>query len=509
MINQNIFKDLLDALKERDKKPQPYDSTAEVRRIEGNTAWVRIPGSEDETPVKLTINAQPGDSVQVRVSGGSAFLVGNASAPPTDDKKAVAVEQKVGIVEKVVETVKSVAESAAKIAGNTRQYFWFTSEGADTGAHITEKPQEEFLADPANGGGNLLARSNGIAVRDGLTELATFGASAAQIGQDGSGHIRIETNRMVGETAYSPYFEFKSTGQTITEVMSYSWGDWFASGYPLTPNSGLVARLSKFISSSITVTLTKVNDGTTYTTTVPKTDASYRTIAVGDQTYYFAYSSYFFRSWVDSHPASATDVIVNVSFTYSVTQDAPSYLIGTGEADAPFSAALNRGTSAKSESQTVVGKYNAKDEDSDYGFIVGNGTDDANRSNAFAVKWDGTVETAQGTLTAQTATTTWTKPDIYNSNCTIEHGGYYREGKHVYVQVQLKLAATLAVSTERQIFSSMPAPAFNVALSVYAASRGGAGARIDSSGKFYLVSSSAQQLSTSNTIIITGHYTSA
>lgn len=66
-----------------------YDTTAEVKRIEGGTAWVHIPGGVDETPVKLTIDAHAGDTVQVRVSGGSAWLVGNASAPPTDDRKAI------------------------------------------------------------------------------------------------------------------------------------------------------------------------------------------------------------------------------------------------------------------------------------------------------------------------------------------------------------------------------------------------------------------------------------
>ena len=70
-----------------------YDTTAVVKRIEGGTAWVHIPGGVDETPVKLTIDAHAGDTVQVRVSGGSAWLVGNASAPPTDDKKAIAAQE--------------------------------------------------------------------------------------------------------------------------------------------------------------------------------------------------------------------------------------------------------------------------------------------------------------------------------------------------------------------------------------------------------------------------------
>lgn len=68
------------------------------------------------------------------------------------------------------------SESALQIASDTEQHFWTTETGTDTGSHITEKTQEDFLADPQNGGANLLARSNGIAIRDGLTELASFSA---------------------------------------------------------------------------------------------------------------------------------------------------------------------------------------------------------------------------------------------------------------------------------------------------------------------------------------------
>lgn len=169
----NIIGQLLKAIKETEKRQTAaYDSEATVRRIEGGTAWVHIPGGVDETPVKLTINATVGDTVQVRVSGGRAFLVGNASAPPTDDKTAERAIQNITKTSKVVEVVKTTAERTAKIAGNTNQYFWHTESGTDTGAHITEIPQEEFLQNPS--GGNLLARSNGIAIRHGLTELAQF-----------------------------------------------------------------------------------------------------------------------------------------------------------------------------------------------------------------------------------------------------------------------------------------------------------------------------------------------
>lgn len=183
------IKDLIQAFKDFNKSAtSPYDTQAEVRRVEGDTVWVHIPGGIDETPVKMTINAKAGDVVQVRVSNGEAFLVGNGTAPPTDDvvaneAKSIAnsAESKVEIVEAAIEIVEIIAETARQIAANTDQYFWHTTTGTDTGAHITEIPKEDFLEDPDNGGGNLLARSNGIAIRDGLKELATFGADEARI----------------------------------------------------------------------------------------------------------------------------------------------------------------------------------------------------------------------------------------------------------------------------------------------------------------------------------------
>ena len=70
-------------------KTSPYDDTAEVKRVEGNIAWVHIPGGVDETPVQMTINAKKGDVVHVRVANGRAWITGNGTAPPTDDRTAI------------------------------------------------------------------------------------------------------------------------------------------------------------------------------------------------------------------------------------------------------------------------------------------------------------------------------------------------------------------------------------------------------------------------------------
>lgn len=50
-----------------------------------------------------------------------------------------------------------------------------------------------------------------------------------------------------------------------------------------------------------------------------------------------------------------------------------------------------RGTIAKADYQHVQGKYNVVDANGDYAFIIGNGTDNMHRNNAFGIKWNGDV----------------------------------------------------------------------------------------------------------------------
>lgn len=78
------------------------------------------------------------------------------------------------VLQQKIQSADAKAEYAASIAGDSSQYFWFKGTGTDTGAHVTQVERDQFEADPTMGGGNLLARSNGMAVRDGLLELATF-----------------------------------------------------------------------------------------------------------------------------------------------------------------------------------------------------------------------------------------------------------------------------------------------------------------------------------------------
>ena len=120
----NTTKEMLESIIEASKpKTQAFDTVAEVTRVENGTAWVHIPGGVRETPVKLTIAAKAGDTVQVRVSGGRAFMVGNASAPPTDDTVADHAIKETRTVGKAVKTVKEIAEKALNAAKGKSKVF--------------------------------------------------------------------------------------------------------------------------------------------------------------------------------------------------------------------------------------------------------------------------------------------------------------------------------------------------------------------------------------------------
>lgn len=114
-----IKKNIIEAMQSANNQgTSAYDSVAEVRRVEGDTAWVHIAGGVDETPVKLTIAAKAGDVVQVRVGGGRAWITGNASAPPTDDKTAITAKSLANIAGNRAKIAQKVADQA-QIAANS------------------------------------------------------------------------------------------------------------------------------------------------------------------------------------------------------------------------------------------------------------------------------------------------------------------------------------------------------------------------------------------------------
>lgn len=65
------------------------DYTAKVTKVEGQTAYVQITGSDiADTPVAKSVSCKPGDMVRVRVVDGKAWITGNDTEPPADSRLA-------------------------------------------------------------------------------------------------------------------------------------------------------------------------------------------------------------------------------------------------------------------------------------------------------------------------------------------------------------------------------------------------------------------------------------
>lgn len=133
-----LAKELAKAIPSK-SKTSPYDTQAVVKRIDGDIAWVHIPGGVDETPVQLTTNAKKGDIVQVRVSGGRAWLYGNATSPPTDDTVAV----KAVTIANVAETKSEIAQDTASDAVRSADIAATAASNAEASAQQAEDSAEQ------------------------------------------------------------------------------------------------------------------------------------------------------------------------------------------------------------------------------------------------------------------------------------------------------------------------------------------------------------------------------
>lgn len=308
---------------------------------------------------------------------------------------------------------QETASAAKEIADNTVQHFWFVGEGTDTGVHITEVPQSSFVDNPS--GGNLLARSNGIAVRDGLTELARFGAASAQIGQDGQSHIELDYHSMKMLDKEGNTYLWISDLRGTDGTAQVQQRDLFNSHDIL---ERLIILAPEAVDTSYTVT---VNGSTSGFTIADKSTRGYSisgSLSDGDEivtTYRTsaevakAYTLGVRDSTGVVGVSSVAEGLETISSGYASHAEglkteaigAQAHAEGLGtQAKGSRSHAGGDGTIAW-DCQTAIGRYNREHisptitlSGEEPLFIVGNGTDDDERSDALLVNQNGNIRIA-------------------------------------------------------------------------------------------------------------------
>lgn len=116
---EKLVKDTADTMKKAGKKKtSEHNAVGVVKRVDGKTAWVHFEGGVDETPVKMTIGANVGDKVRVHIGGGKAYIIGNETSPPTDDRQANKAIQYTKEVEKTADTATEKIEDIEYLVGD-------------------------------------------------------------------------------------------------------------------------------------------------------------------------------------------------------------------------------------------------------------------------------------------------------------------------------------------------------------------------------------------------------
>lgn len=233
-----IASDLQKIIFESDKKKTSgYDTQATVTRLDGEVAWVQIPGGEDETPVRRTTNAGVGDNVQVRVHGGRAWLLGNTTNPPTDDTKAnIALTDAAAASSNAMAASKAaeVALDSANSARNSAIQAQADANTARTAADSAQRDAESAYSSASNALDQLSVVESVVGVLDLLSKHGTYteitdASAVAEEGKwyftrNGSGttedpYVYSAVGVHVGDSV-TGYYELTDIDQAVTNYVS-------------------------------------------------------------------------------------------------------------------------------------------------------------------------------------------------------------------------------------------------------------------------------------------------
>lgn len=452
---QDMISSLIDSIKNTGKKTNAYDTSAEVKRIEGDTAWVHIPGGVDETPVKLTINASEGDNVQVRVNGGRAWLQGNATAPPTDDTTANTAKIIATGAEQLATIARDSAEQAVEDAGRAKAAAdsaeqsasdaltaaqsaqtsadsalvslatvedvagvleWITNHGTMTlTSDVTVNPSHVYFVVDAGGDYVVGSTHYSIVSEPKDSELSTYYELSVDksIQNYVATHVVVDSEGLwlIPDSNGSP----TSNGKKI--LIATGAGSTYTSAgtYIIDRSGGTDHVYAKFLADGATMTsgdgiqIAHLGYGSgnaeTGTANAPYYSIGARNSSGAIGNYSMAEGRFIIASGYCSHAEGGplgspnNGPIASGEFSHAegggtVASNKCAHAEGgASEANGAYSHAQNASTIANGANQTALGKYNVADTTS--AVIIGNGTSGA-RSNALTVDWSGNVNIPSG-----------------------------------------------------------------------------------------------------------------
>lgn len=237
----------------------------------------------------------------------------------------------------------------------------------------------------------LQLTSSGIDIKQNNISLASFATTGARIGQSGKSHLEMDYHsmQMVDKDGIT-YFKVNDLRMDDGSIIAEFTGDGTTTDY--------ILPVYPYWPSDATNTLLTING-------VAKT--------YGFEDDYTLFNTATYGGLLLTTPAAVGASIVlrykpgeGVDPKALTFGNRNTYMSGMGAFSATFGSlcaamsdntvALNKGTIAYMPNQTAVGAYNEIDDNGRYALIIGNGTADDARSNAFTVDWSGNVDIPEG-----------------------------------------------------------------------------------------------------------------
>ena len=465
----NSQQELLDAINTiSQKKDRSFDTPATVLRVEGDTVWVHIDGGADETPCQKTINCEEGETVQVRISNGSAFLVGNASAPPTDDKtanvahfvaeqaevKAVKAEETATEAQATADTAQATAQAAqAAVAQSLTTYETYYLLSATTPTQPTESSHSGWsTTEPAwssSSTENLYfsvrtVKGDGTATWSAVGMVQSYAdlqilknaiistVASDYVAQGGSNVTSLSSTMIQNVNGVNIFNNTLAVGDSYAHIDNDSFDikKCTTAGAIDDANDTMLASFGQEVTVGSRAVGSAVGDysqvygrGCTASgdyshaeglETIASGASSHAeglgTTASGGSSYAGGYgcTASGGSSHAEGGQCTASKYYAHAEGERCTAAGEASHAEGVGAyASGKYSHAQNNSTIAASESQTAIGKFNISDDNGVYVLIIGNGQINA-PSDALRVKWNGDVIDGNGNKISPTILTSST-----------------------------------------------------------------------------------------------------
>lgn len=484
--------------------PSRATTTATVTRVDPDgTTWVTTGDGGEAPATSVAAGVSVGDTVTLEWDGSAMGIRSNVSDPaPPGSSIRRAVDRARGVAsaaQKVADAVNQhfFADDNGIHVTEATQDEWGASH---SGANVLINSVGQLFRDGLNNLLTLTTEGNAraLTVWDGLGNTASniraIIGEIIQLGKTGESHAVIDYHSLqLVDRNGTTYFHVSdlrdATGYaTITDsfVGDGSTTAFLLSLVPKSIQSVTVDGVAvEYAVSVMTVTLaTAAPDGASvnvsyttfsssakaYTLGVRKagsnigalsvaegygTTASgsnshaenYDTTASGHQSHAEGYSSTAsgYQSHAEGYDTTASGSNSHAEGRKTTASEYASHAEGLmSVASGSASHAQNLGTVAAHDGQTAIGRYN--DNKPNNALEVGNGTDDRNRSNAFAVDWDGVVWSADDV--PWTVLPLNSEFEAYNER-TVPH--YCKRGGVVTVMGAVKPTAELAAQANVDI----------------------------------------------------------